>query len=315
METRDFPRTLLEFEDRFGSEEACRDYLMNLRWPDGFRCPHCGRDRYWRVRARPLLMCASCGRQTSLTARTMFHGTRKPLRMWFRAIFLITSQRTGTSALNLQRQLGFGSYETAWVWLHKLRRAMVRPNRESLSNLVELDESYVGGKDGSIHGREIRKKALVVAAVERRGRGAGRVRLESVSNASGASLLSFVQRNVQKRSIVRTDAWRGYSGLRMSGYVHRVQVIGKDRRQASQLFPHVHRVFALLKRWLMGTYQGAVRPRHLHAYLHEFEFRFNRRKSGNVTLPFQRLCEIAVRVGPLPYPLLVGGRPQYVVPT
>lgn len=303
MDPGDFPTTAVEFDERFGSEEACREYLMRVRWPAGFRCPGCGHARAWPLRRRHLLECASCGRQVSLTAGTVFHGTRKPLRFWFKAIFLAVAQKTGTSALNLQRQLGFGSYETAWTWMHKIRCAMVRPGRKPLSGTVEVDEAYVGGEERGVRGRETRDKSLVAVAVEVKGDAAGRLRMKQIEDASAPSLEIFVGESVALGSTVQTDGWAGYGDL-SRWYRHRVRKI-RDPRRASRLFPHVHRAISLLKRWILGTYQGSVSRKHLHAYLDEFAFRFNRRRSGRVTLPFERLCAIAVITPPRPYRCIV----------
>jgi transposase-like protein len=300
----DFPKTALEFEAHFASEEACHAYLMQQRWPEGFRCPACGGTKAWHLARRRLLQCKECSRQVSLTAGTVFHGSRKPLRLWFKAIFLMTGQSTGISARNLRRQLGLGSYQTAWTWLHKLRRATVRPEREALAGPVEVDEGYVGGKEEGVSGRHVETKSVVAVAVEVKDKSAGRLRLAKVRDAGGDTLNAFVAQNVVKDSLVKTDGWPGYSGLREIGYRHRRRVIG-DRTRASRLFPHVHRAMSLLKRWLLGTHQGAVRGKHLPAYLDEFTFRFNRRRSRLVTLPFQRLCAIGVITAPITYRQLV----------
>ena len=300
----DFPATALEFDERFGSEEACQAYLMSQRWPEGFRCPACGHAEAWSLARRRLLQCTGCSRQVSLTAGTIFHGSRKPLRLWFKAIFLMTSQRTGTSARNLMRQLGLGSYQTAWTWMHKLRQATVRPGREALLGQVEVDEGYVGGLEEGVHGRETKAKSIVAVAVEVKDKSPGRMRMACVEDASASSLGGFVTSNVTPGSTVRTDGWAGYDGLSKCGYKHRPRIVG-DPKRASRLFPHVHRGLSLLKRWLLGTYQGAVRPKHLPAYLDEFVFRYNRRTSRSLTLPFQRLCAIAVATGPVTYRQLV----------
>jgi hypothetical protein len=147
MNDEDYPRTVLEFEERFASEEACREYLFQLRWPEGFRCPHCGGARTWETK-RGLYRCTRCDVQVSLTAGTIFQDTHKPLRLWFRALWYVTNQKHGVSALGLQRVLGLGSYRTAWTWLHKLRHAMVRPGRDRLSGTVEVDETYIGAASG-----------------------------------------------------------------------------------------------------------------------------------------------------------------------
>jgi transposase-like protein len=300
----DFPRNALEFDERFGSEEACQAYLLKQRWPEGFRCPSCGHNESWNLKRRRLLECRDCSRQVSLTAGTAFHGSRKPLRLWFKAMFLMTGTNTGISARSLRKQLGLGSYQTAWTWMHKLRRATIRPEREPLSGPVEADEAYVGGVDRGTSGREIGTKSLVAVAVEVREDGAGRLRMAKVEDASQESLDAFVKGNVVGGSQVKTDGWVGYNGLRKAGYQHRRRVI-RDPKRASRLFPHVHRAISLFKRRLLGTYQGAVRGKHLSAYLDEFVFRFNRRRSRLVTLPFKRLCAIASITAPLTYRALV----------
>ena len=192
----DYPRTILGFEQRFATEEACREYLYGLRWPEGFRCPHCGHEKGWLL-ARGLTECAACAVQTSVTAGTIFQDTHKPLRLWFRAIWYVTSQKTGVSALGLQRVLGLGSYETAWVWLHKLRRAMVRPGRDCLRGVVEVDETYIGGERPGKHGRGAAGKSLVVVAAEEDGAGIGRIRLRRVLSTSAESLCGAVQECVE----------------------------------------------------------------------------------------------------------------------
>jgi transposase-like protein len=140
----DYPANQLEFENRFGDEESCREYLARIRWPEGFRCPVCNHAEAW-VSKRGLRECRACGRQTSVTAGTVFQDTRLPLRLWFRAMWAITGYKHGVSALGLQKVLGMRRYETVWTWLHKLRAVMVRPGRERLSGTVEVDETYVGG--------------------------------------------------------------------------------------------------------------------------------------------------------------------------
>src|SRR6266498_988101 len=188
----DYPRTIEEFEARFSSEERCREYVFQLRWPEGFRRPRCKCDRAWAVSAT-LWQCCQCDRQTAATAGTVFQDTRKPLRMWFRAMWYVTSQKNGASALGLQRVLGLGSYQTAWAWLHKLRRAMVRPGRDRLSGWIEVDETMVGGLEEGVAGRPTERKALVVIAAEADGPGMGRIRMRMIEDASAASLHPFVQ--------------------------------------------------------------------------------------------------------------------------
>ena len=159
----DYPRTLIELEHRFGSEEACAEYLTALRWPDGWKCPRCAGSQPWAVR-RNRWRCDQCRYEMSVTAGTIFQDSHVPLTIWFRAMWQVTSQKNGMSALGLQRVLGFGSYKTAWAMLHKLRRAMVRPGREQLSGSVEADETYLGGLEEGVRGRQTESKALVAYA-------------------------------------------------------------------------------------------------------------------------------------------------------
>jgi transposase-like protein len=297
----DYPRTVPEFEARFATEDACRVYLSRLRWPDGFRC-RCGEAKAWWT-ARGLWQCAACGAQTSVTAGTVFQDTRKPLRLWFHAMWWVTGQKTGASALGLQRLLGLGSYETGWTWLHKLRRAMVRPGRDRLSGRVEVDESFVGG--GGAQGRSTATKALIVIAAEEVGQGIGRIRLRRIPDGSADSLLTFVRETIEPGSLVHTDGWHGYDGLKTAGYRHRVTLLRGRQDLAMKCLPRVHRVASLLKRWLLGTHQGAVSQAHLDYYLDEFTFRFNRRTSRHRGLLFLRLAQQAVAVEPAPYHRLV----------
>lgn len=294
----DYPRTLMEFEKRFTSEDACIEYLTELRWPDGFICPSCRTETAWQT-ARGQYHCSRCGKQTTITSGTIFHGTRKPLSLWFRAMWHITGQKYGANALGLQRVLNFGSYHTAWQWLHKLRRAMVRPGRDNLSGIIEIDETYVGGKKPGKRGRGAEGKALVGIAVEDKGEeGIGRIRLMPLENASGDSLSPFVQTIAQPGSIIRTDDWLGYNFLNSKGFTHIV-----DRSNDLKL---AHLVASLLKRWILGTYQGAVRPSHLIYYLDEFTFRFNRRTSASRGKLFYRLVQQAMMVDPVPASCLKG---------
>ena len=299
----EYPRSLTELEANFGDDEACRAYLARLRWPEGFRCPRCGLGKVWEVRG--LWDCAGCGHQTSVTAGTIFQDTRTPLPVWFRAMWWVTTQKNGASALGLQRVLGLKSYETAWTWLHKLRRAMVRPGRELLTGRVEVDESYVGGEEEGLPGRLNLKKALIVVAAQEDGPGIGRIRMRQIVDASAESLVPFVRDSVAPGSSIHTDGWRGYSTLESEGYDHDVTVIRGKKKPASELLPRVHLVISLLKRWLLGTHQGAVSQKHLDYYLDEFTFRFNRRRSKSRGKLFFRLAQQAVAIDPVPYDRIV----------
>jgi transposase-like protein len=297
-----YPCNLLELEQRFDTEQACREYLLKMRWPDGFRCPNCGGQSGWPT-ARHLLVCAACGQHVSLIAGTIFQDTHKPLRLWFRAIWWVTTQKNGASALGLKRLLGLGSYQTAWTWLHKLRRAMIRPHRDRLHGRVEVDETYIGGLEEGVRGRQTQKKALVAIAVEEEGRGIGRVRLRRIADASAKSLHTFIAEVIEPTSVVHTDGWDAYRGLQ--GYTHQVSKLHEQVGSADAILPRVHRVAGLLKRWLLGTHQGAVSAEHLDYYLDEFAFRFNRRKSRSCGQLFYRLLQNAVAVEPAPYKTII----------
>jgi transposase-like protein len=294
----EYPRNLLELEREFATDRACRAYLIGLRWPDGFRCPACGHDKAWTLKS-DAFKCVRCGHKTSVTAGTVFEGTRKSLVLWFRAIWWVTSQKNGASALGVKRILGLGSYETAWTWLHKLRRAMVRPGRDRLSGSIQVDETYVGGEKPGKRGRGAAGKTLVVIAAQEDGEATGRIRLRQVADASGPSLETAVQAMVEPGSVVKTDGWDGYNGLDALGY-HRC-IIRKTAEVGEHPLPLCHREAALIKRWLAGTHQGAVSHEHLSYYLDEYTFRFNRRASQYRGKLFYRLLQNAVAVEPVTY--------------
>ena len=297
-------RTLAEFEQRFATEGACRAYLARLRWPTGFCCPQCTTSGSWTT-TRRLMMCRRCGYQASVTAGTIFHRTRLPLQDWFRAMWWMTDQKHRLSALGLQRLLGLGSYRTAWLWLQKLRRAMVRPNWDRLGGQIEVDETYVGGVEAGGGRRHLGSKALVAIAAQIDGRGIGRIQLRRIPAASASPLVAFVKHAVEPGSVVITDGGEAYEGLKHEGFKHRPRVINASSKTASGLLPRVHRVASLLKRWLLGIHQGAVSREQLDSYLDEFTFRFNRQTSGYRGKLFFRLVAQAVAVEPAPYSRLV----------
>lgn len=298
----DYPATLLELEQRFATDPACREYLFALRWPDGFVCPRCGGRQAWPMK-RGLWLCRVCRHQASVTAGTIFQDTRLPLRLWFRAIWQVTSQKNGASALGVQRVLGLGSYKTAWAWLHKLRRAMVRPGRDRLAGRVEVDETYWGSEEEGVIGRLTENKALVIVAAQEDGTKIGRIRMRRIPDLTKATLHRFLAESIEPGSVVRTDGLSAYAGL--SGYRHDPVVIGRSGRTGSELLPRVHQVVSLVKRWLLGTHQGAVGHDHLDYYLDEFTFRFNRRTSVSRGKLFYRLVQQAVQVEPAPFKTLI----------
>jgi len=292
----DYPVTTNEFERRFSSEKACREYLFQLRWPDGFQCPRCENNKAW-INNRLLHQCTKCNYQVSVIAGTIFQGTHKSMQIWFKTIWWLTGQKNGASAIGLARMLGIGCYPTAWAMLHKLRRAMVTPGRNLLSGIVEVDETYIGGKKPGKRGRGATGKALVFIGVEINESRIGRIRLQRISDASAPSLEDAIEKNVINGSTIQTDGWTGYINLDSHGYKH--DVVRKEADMGDNLLPSCHRVASLLKRWLLGTHQGAVRHKYLDYYLDEFTFRFNRRTSKHRGKLFMRLLENAVKINPV----------------
>ncbi len=305
----DYPCTFNEFDRFFENEAACREYLVTWRWPTGYQCPRCGSLRLPWITERGYLHCRDCGKEISVTAGTIFERTRIPLKTWFLAIWFVTSQKHGASALGLKRVLGLGSYQTAWTWLHKLRRTMVRPGRDRLSGRVEADETFVGGSEkGGKRGRGAERKEIVVIAIEvHEPKGFGRVRMRRVPDASGASLIPFVCDNIEPGSVVLTDAWPGYNSITKHGYTHIKTNLSDSGDPAHVVMPGVHRIASLLKRWLLGTHQGAASGKHLDYYLDEYTFRFNRRTSRSRGLLFYRLMQQAVASEPSSYRKIVNG--------
>jgi transposase-like protein len=302
---RDYPGSYAELMEWFPDEAACLDYLEWLRWPDGIRCFRCaGRDG-WRL-GNGLWECATCGHQVSPTAGTIFHRTRTPLRLWFAAGWQMTSQKHGVSALGVQRSLGLGSYQTAWAMLHRYRVAMVRPGRERLGGHVEVDEAYLGGVEGKVHGRETQTKAIVAIAVEiENPKGFGRIRLGHIVDVTADSLLPFIDAAVEPGASVHTDGWQAYWNLRDRGYEHERTIMRQQSDPAHVVMPGVHRVASLLQRWMLGTHQGSISAAHLQSYLNEYTFRFNRRHSRRRGMLFYRLLQQAVIAEPVTYRSLV----------
>jgi len=305
----DFPRSLIEFQRRFPDERACAAYLAAARWPDGFRCPACGRDKGWELITKPFTWeCAGCGRQTSVTAGTVMHGSKLALTVWFWAAYLMATHSNGISALQLLKQLGLGSYKTAWLLSAKLRRAMVAPKRNPLTGIVEVDETtipYRTREDAVVggSGRSAEGKMLIAGAVEVVGNAPGRVRLAAIADFSAASLHAFVKANVAAGATAKTDGWSGYAGV--PDVDHDPHTIGP--MAAHTVLPWVHRIFANLKRWALGVYHG-LRRQHLQAYLDEFVFRFNRRRARHAA--FRSLLGIGTTLGPLTYTMLIKPEPQ-----
>jgi transposase-like protein len=298
-----FPKNLQQFQAQFASDEACADYLAACRWPEGFACPRCSHGAAYALAGRRRWQCASCRYQVSVTAGTVLHNSKTPLTPWFWAAYWMTTDKRGLSALLLQRQLGISRYETAWMILHKLRRATVNASRETLRSEVELDETWVGGPQGGLKGsRQLkgRKAALVLVAVERRGGASGRVRMEVIPDFTGATMRDFVTRNITVGTTIYTDGLKSFDGLTAAGYSHVSQSLPRRllRQGGKSAVPLADRMIGNLQNWLVGTYHGVSRGQ-LQVYLDEFVFRTNRRREPRAA--FQTLLGLGSGRGPTSY--------------
>lgn len=300
----DYPGSYVDLRSWFPDDRACLDYLDWLRWPQGFRCPLCLGEQGWKL-PDGRWSCGRCGRRVSPTAGTVFHGTRTPLTVWFAAAWQMTSQKHGISALGLKRVLGIGSEQTAWAMLHRYRTAMVRPGRDRLSTIVEVDETFLGAPQPGRRGRGALGKTMVAIAVEQEGRALGRCRMQVIDDATTATLRAFLIDHVTPRTVVITDGLNSYPAACAEDYTHQPEPVAPSGLTAHELLPGVHRVGSLVQRWLLGTHQGGVKPGHLQAYLDEFTFRFNRRRSRARGMLFYRLIEHAVQAPPRTYRSLV----------
>ncbi|MFP5209644.1 MAG: IS1595 family transposase [Acidobacteriota bacterium] len=306
-----FPRTLRQFQSDFATEEACQRYLEICRWPDGFRCPQCGHQRAYDLVRQRRRQCAKCRHQVSLTSGTILHRTKIPLMAWFWAAYLMTTDKRGISALLLQRQLGLPSYETAWMMLHKLRRAMVNLTRERLRGEIEVDDTWIGGEQAGLRGsRQLkdRRAALVLVAVEKRGKASGRARMAVISDFKAATILSFITRNIEPGATVYTDGLKSFAGITEAGYKHiaRTQPLRSElRKGAKSAVPLADRAIGNLQQWLIGTYHGVSKTQ-LQAYLDEFVFRHNRRKTPAAA--FQTLLGLGTARPSTGYEQIRGGK-------
>ncbi len=287
--TEDFPKSQIEFDKRFSTQRACYDYLFNLKWPGGFSCKECGHSAYW-VSSKYIYICTRCENQQSLTAGTIMHSTKKPITYWFRAMWWFTTRKSGVNAVNLKDLLGLGSYDTAWTWLQKLRHCTIRNGREKLSGTVEVDDFVLGGQKSGKRGRGADGKTIVLAAAEKQGRRLGRIRLQVSQDCSSDSLMPFIEQNIETGSHIITDGWKGYNPIADGNYSHQTVYWTKSADKSSVL-PGVHLVASLLKRVILGTFQGRFETKHLQGYLNEYVFRFNRRRSKSIGKKFMRIVQ------------------------
>ena len=303
---RDFPKTVMAFEKRFATEDDCRAYWIEARWGGKPACARCQSTRVWPIREGTTFECAACHHQTSLTSGTVLEKTRKPLKMWFRAIFEISVRRTGISAMDLNRIMGFGSYKTGWTWLHKLRSAMVRSEEsEALGPFVEMDEALVGGKGGP-------NLQLVLAAAEKASPNImGRVRLVHAANNDAATCKRFADDEIAAQAQVVTDGHKGYCEKSLGARDHTSVVQTKAEKHEADCVQSCHWTIALLKRWLLGTHALAMSPKHMQAYLDEFVFRYNRRKTWGATRIAARVIASAATKPPLTMRAIIDKTPPF----
>jgi transposase-like protein len=303
MNNNDFPKELIDFEEMFATEKACRDHLFSRKYPDGFICSKCGCSDFWWTK-KQLMHCKNCGQQDSLRKNTVMESSKKPLLKWYRAIYLITVQKTGISAKSIQNLLGFKSYQTAWSWCHKIRKSMVRSDRTKLENKVVVDEAFIGGTQTGKRGRGSENKTLIAVAVEQKEpRKIGRIRIDVINDSSFPTLSKFLKQNAAPGSMIKTDEWKGYKPLENTKFDHE-SYPAKDKEKSP--FYSVNLVISLLKRLQLGAHQGRISPKHLKNYLEEFVFRFNRRKSANRGKLFYRLLDQCIVTKSTPYWKIIG---------
>jgi transposase-like protein len=292
-----YPKNQIEFESSFRTDAQCLEYLYNLKFEDGFICNKCDNKEYW-VNLRQVLVCKKCRQETSITSGTIFHRSKIPIHLLFRVLWFIVVQKTGVSALSVQKILGLKRYETVWTWLHKFRGIMILPNRERLSGTIEIDETFVGGIKKGKRGRGADGKEIVIIAIELVGKHTGRVRVEVIKNASRICINEFIKNNVELGSTIVTDGWKGYVDVERMKYKHKIEtktIVANEEN----LTPNVHRIASLLKRWLLGTHQNFTSSDYLKYYLDEYTFRYNRRKANSRGLLFYILLKQAIQRKPI----------------
>lgn len=304
---KEYPDTIREFFQMFSDEQSCLNYLIDLRWPMGYRCPACRQaSTPWRE-SRNRLACPRCRHKVTVTADTIFEKTRTPLTTWLEAAWHVTTAKNGLSAKTLERTIGT-SYHVAWMMLQRFRVAMVNAERTKLTGTVEVDETFVGGEEhGGKRGRGTTRDVVVIAVEIKDGRGFGRTRMRHIPDASGASLLPFVRDSISPDATLITDAWNGYNQIGKEGYAREIKNLSDSDDFAHIHMPGVHRLASLLKRWILGTHQGSVSGMHLQAYLEEYTFRFNRRNAGSRGLVFKRLIEYSLKTRPITQEDIIGG--------
>lgn len=316
-----FPSNAIEFQEAFGTEEQCEEYLVKLRWPRGFVCPNCGHDDSYVVSTRKLYQCTVCLKQTSVTAGTLFHGTHLPLKCWFWIIYQVAQDKGGASCRKLASQLN-RPVKTVWHVLHKVRYAMGRRDEGiSLAGFIEIDEAILGpearrpAQEGEAKevaslekksriprllklgrkpkkGKKRKTQVEVIVLVEAERFHAGNVVLRAVERTTYEAIKETVELRVDPGQMFKGDKKQAHFAVRSLG--HKFIAKKSDPETACSDLPIVHRVISLLKHFLMGTYYG-VSKKYLPGYLNEFCFRFIRReKEQSLSESLLRACVFAL---------------------
>ena len=301
IQGKKIPENEEEFQDIFASEDACRDFLFSVRWPEGFKCPGCGGKKAW-LNSRNLIVCSKCGYQGSLTSGTVMHGTKKPLRMWFRAIWWACCHRAGGSARELQKLLGLGSYQTAWAWMQKLRMAMIASDNDKCKTLVEAGVAVTGGPDASPELRFHNEKIVIAGVVEVNGPSdheSGRLKLRYITEESDEAIMNFLKETTAPGTRIITDSNPIFEAVTSWGFVH-------EPFPGRAVPRHLHYLLRQLRRWILDVHKGAVALKHLQNYLDEFSFRHNWQESRRVEDIFVRILQGSISSDAIPYWQLVG---------
>lgn len=303
-----FPETFYDFQRQFATDDACFAYVADLRWPGGFKCVNCGGKTAYARPERKAVQCTKCRSYASITAGTVMEKSHIPICKWLLAAWMLVSSKGGIAAIELARQIGV-SDETAHTMLHKLRHAMVDPDRSQLNGVVEVDETYIGAPHSGPRGRGALGKVIVVGAIEAgTGRPIKRLRLRAIEDAKGSTLELFVRDAVALGSTVETDGNPAYNRLSKIGYKH-APISTAWGAEQDDVLPALHVAFSNLKSWIRGTLHGSFSAKHLQAYLNEFVFRFNRRK--NLAAAFARILGLAGEVGTLTYADIYSDAPPH----
>jgi len=296
--------SLLDFQDKFPTEQICWDYLVNMRWPDGINCSSCDKSKLDFIKTRKIFECRRCRKQIYATADTIFHRSRVPLRKWFWAIFLMATSKKGVSMLYLQKQLGIGSYRTAWLMCHKIRQAMLQRNDNyTLGGVVEADEIFIGGQQSLEDRRKVgsNKTPFLIAVEENSDGGPRFLSFEELETIYEEHLVPAIKKTIRAGSTIKSDGDGVYVKASKEGYEHQRRVARKEPEETYEHLKWINTITSNLKRYLLSTHHG-VFPKYRKAFLAEFAYRFNRRYWTYQA--FDRLLYACISAHPVPLPVL-----------